>query len=361
MRKPILTLALLAVTALPLGAQVLGDGSVFIGPQWATYKFGASPTVKTVTQLAIPFAVVLPFGERFAIDVSSSYATTEVKAAGAKTSSINGLTDTQLRGNLTLGDNRVVLTFGLNLPTGQYTVAEHGQEAAGSIGNNFLLYPVSSMGSGFGTTGGVAFAQTLGNWNLGLGGSFRHSSPFDAYKVATTTLRFTPGDEFRVRVGLDRPVGDGSVNIGVTYSKFGSDAADSTTFATGDRALAQAVWFTPVGTNADLTISGWNLYRAAGQIIGGKAPWENVANGNIAFGFHVGGVYVQPSAEGRLWQVDGTRAGTLGNVGVRLRLTVGALSINPSATYGIGRLYPLGGGDPADISGFKGSIVIRLH
>jgi len=361
MRTPLRCLALLAAAALPAGAQGIGDASVFAGPQYVRYTFGSSPSQKTVSQLSIPMAIVLPMGDRFSVDVSSSYANTEVQLGGVRTSSITGLTDTQVRGNLTFGDNAFILTLGLNLPTGQYTVPEGQQEAAGAIGNNFLLYPVVTMGSGFGATGGVALAQTVGSWNLGIGGSFRHSSQFDAYQVASKVLRFTPGNEYRLRVGLDRPVGDGSVAVGVTYSKFGSDAADSTTFSTGDRALAQASWFSPLGANTDFTLSAWNLYRAAGQVIGGASPWENVSNVNLAFGFHVGGLYVQPSAEGRAWQADGANAGKLANFGLHLRFAAGPLSLNPSVSYGLGTLNPIGGGTSVDLTGLRGTLIVRLH
>lgn len=361
MRIKLSSLALLAAAALPLGAQGVSDGSVIAAPQFVSYKIG-SGAAKTVTELAIPFAVILPFGARFTVDVSSSYANVQVKTAGSSaTSSINGLTDTQIRGNLTLLDNTGVFTLGVNLPTGQYLVPSAQQEAAGQIGSNFLLYPVSSMGNGLGATGGLAFAMPAGDWNIGFGGSVRHSTVFDAYQVGSTALRFQPGDEIRLRVGLDRPIGDGRFAMGVTYSKFGNDAANDTTFGTGDRALAQASLSFPVATG-DLQVSAWNLYRAQGEFVSGsKSPWENVANVSAGVGFNAGDLYIQPSVEGRFWQRDGYRAGALANMGVRLRFNMGAFSVNPSAGYTIGKLYTQGGGPSIDVTGFKGSLLIRLH
>jgi hypothetical protein len=362
MRKALLPLAFVA--ALPvtsLGAQGLGDGSVIVNPQIVNYKFGTGSAAKTVTQLSSPFVLIVPFGDRFNVDISTSYASTEVKVGSAVTSKISGLTDTQIRGNITIGDNAAIFTIGVNLPTGKYTVPEAQQEAAGQIGNDFLLYPVSSMGNGLGATGGIAFAQSAGDWNLGFGGSFRHSTQFDAYKVASSVLRFTPGDEFRARVGADRPVGDGRLSLAVTYSKFGNDRADSTTSSTGDRALGQASLTLPMG-NGDITIVGWDLYRASGQILSGPSPWANVGNLNLAVGFRLGDVYVQPSAEGRSWNVGGNKAGLLGNFGLRFRFTMGDLSINPSAGYSVGTLYStISGGGTTDVTGYRASILIRLR
>jgi hypothetical protein len=359
----------------------LPDATVILGPQYVSYKFGTGSAATTVSELAIPFAVIVPFGERFGFDISTAYANAAVKSAGATTSSISGLTDTQLRGNYTFGDNAAVITLGVNLPTGQYTVPATQQAAAGQIGSDFLVYPVPSMGNGLGATGGVAFAQTLGDWNLGYGGSFRHSTPFDAYQVASSVLRFTPGDEYRLRVGLDRPVSDGRFSVAVTYSKFTNDAADSTTFATGDRALGQASIYLPNSSGtSDVQLSAWNLYRGAGQLIGAPAPWTNVSNLNFAVGWTVSGVYIQPSVEGRYWTVGsagavastgtgtgtsggGGKAGTMANLGLRLRYDVGALSLNPSATYTVGTLYAYqaGGGPSTDLTGFKAMLLVRFR
>ena len=360
MRTRLLSLALLAVTAAPLAAQDPSSTAVILDPQYVSYQLGTGATARTISQLGVPFAVIIPFSDRFNIDISSSYANSQVKVPGQATSTISGLTDAQVRGNLTVGDNAAVFTLGVNLPTGQYKVPDGQQAAAGQIGNDFLIYPVTSMGNGLAATGGIGFAQSLGTWNLGVGASFRYSTAFDAYQVQTSVLRFTPGNEARIRVGLDRPVGDGSFNVSVTYSKFGKDQADSTSFATGDRALAQSALAVPMGSGRDLLLSAWDLYRGVGQQLGASSPWENVGNAGVAIGFQMGDLYVQPNIEERIWNVDGNKAGLLTNAGVRLRFALGGLSVNPSATYSFGSLYTVG--QPAtDLTGFKASLLIRLH
>ncbi len=360
MRPKVLSIVLFVAAAAPLAAQDPSNTAVILDPQFVSYQLGSGSTARTISQFGMPFAVIVPFNERFNIDVSSAYANSQVKVPGVATSTITGLTDTQLRGNLTLGDNAVVLTLGINLPTGQYKVPDGQQAAAGQIGNDFLIYPVTSMGNGLATTGGVGFALALGDWNLGVGASFRYSTAFDAYQVQTSVLRFTPGNEARLRVGLDRPVGDGSFNVSVTYSKFGKDQVDSTALATGDRALAQTALSIPMNGGTDLLISAWDLYRGSGEQYGAPSPWENVGNAGVAFGFQAGGIYIQPNVEERIWNVDGNKAGLLTNAGVRLRFDMNGLSINPSATYSIGSLYTVG--QPStDVTGFKASLLIRLH
>ncbi len=356
----VLFAGLAAPLAAPLAAQSPSDAAIIVDPQFVQYKLGTGSTARTITQLGVPFAIIIPFSDRFNLDISSSYANSQVKVPGSATSTITGLTDAQVRGNLTLGDNAAVITIGVNLPSGQYKVPDAQQAAAGQIGSNFLIYPVTSMGNGLAATGGIGFAQTLGDWNLGIGASFRYSTAFDAYQVKTSVLRFQPGNEARIRLGLDRPVGDGTFNVSLTYSKFGKDLADSTAFATGDRALMQSALVVPMGGSADFQLSAWDLYRANGQQLGAAAPWENVLNGGVAIGWHLGDVYVQPSVEERIWNVAGNKAGLLTNAGVRLRFEWMGLSINPSAGYSLGSLYTIG--QPAtDVTGYKAALLIRLH
>jgi hypothetical protein len=333
-------------------------------PQAVSIKIGTGATAKTVSQTSVPFVFVLPLTSRFNVDVATAFASSDVSVNGKSVSSISGLTDTQVRANLTLGNDAVVFTVGANLPTGQYQISEDKADAAGQIGNDFLIFPTSSYGAGLSTTGGVAVARTLGTWNLGLAGSFRKSTEFDAYTATDGTtkqvLTFTPADEVRARIGADRLIGDGRLALGVTYSTFGNDVLSNTTYATGDRFIGQGSLYYPVG-GFDVYLSGWGLYRAKGKQYGGDAPSETVANGAASVGFRAGSWYIEPNLEARSWQVDGYKAGLLGNGGLRLRYTAGAFTFMPSATYHVGTLYTLGGGDTYDVTGWRASLTLRVH
>src|SRR3954469_20664238 len=204
-------------------AQSLG---VRTSPQFVRYTLGA-PADNTITEMAIPLFAVMPISQLLTLDIGTAFASarlTNTSGGQSTESKISGLTDTQLRATVNLGTDMVVLTGGVNIPTGRSTVKPEEQGAAGLIGNDFLVFPVSSMGSGFGGTGGIALAAPMGQWNLGAGLSVRSSMPFDPYMDgAGTKLRYTPGAEVRARVGLDHPYGTGHASIGFTYSQFGDD------------------------------------------------------------------------------------------------------------------------------------------
>src|SRR6185503_17156813 len=108
----------------------------------------------------------------------------------------------------TLGTDFVVLTAGVNIPTGQSTVNVDQLAAAALIGNDFLAFPISNMGTGFGATGGIAVARPAGDWNFGAGISVRRSSQYDPFSpTGGVLLHYQPGNEYRARLGLDRAVG----------------------------------------------------------------------------------------------------------------------------------------------------------
>ena len=307
---PAAGLFLAALAAPAADAQGVAETAVIVQPTFTTFTFGSGAGQRIVSQLAFPIVFGIPINERLSIDITTSYASSKVTVDDSTASSINGLTDTQIRANFRVGSDQLVFTVGLNLPTGQYSVPEEQQEAAGQIGNDFLNYPISSMGNGFAGTGGVAYARPLGTWNFGAGASMRKSTQFAAFTVASDEFRFTPADEYRLRLSADRPVGDGEMNFGLTYSVFGEDFADTTTYSTGDRFIATGGWSFPF-RGTDVFLSAWNLYRLAGEQLGGPALPENVFNVASSVSIPVGKMLLQPSAEVRLWQVDGTRAGTL--------------------------------------------------
>jgi hypothetical protein len=259
-----------------------------------------------------------------------------------------------------------VLTAGLNLPTGRSTVSPEEQLAAGLIGSDFLGFPISNMGTGFGGTAGVAVARPLGTWNLGFGASMRQSSSYEPYKTPDTisVLRYQPGNEYRGRVGLDHPFGTGRFTVGLTYSKFGNDDLAGSVYNTGDRYLTQAAVSNTVG-NGDLIVSAWNLFRTAGTLADSSyLGRENISNVVVGYSMQFGEVRVEPTAELRSWMQADTPTSTVANFGVRLNMTIAGLAVSPSAGYSIGRIAAEGtsaGATTASVSGLRAMLAVRVR
>src|SRR5215471_13638758 len=109
---PLASLAFaLAAPALP--AQSILDIGARVAPQFHSYTIDA-PTNVTISEFSLPIFVLVPITSSFGFDVGTSYVRAQVEqTTGPKsTSTINGLTDTQVRANYVIGNDFVVLTAG---------------------------------------------------------------------------------------------------------------------------------------------------------------------------------------------------------------------------------------------------------
>ena len=169
-RLVLASVAMCTAAASSARAQSLFDVEARVAPQFMSYQIH-EPADETITELAIPVFVAIPAGSHLSVDVGTAYARARV-TSGATRSEIAGLTETQIRGTYTFGGDFVVLTAGVSLPTGESTVTLEQLAAAGRIGNDFLSFPVSEMGTGLAATGGVARARPhgAGGGRGGLGG-----------------------------------------------------------------------------------------------------------------------------------------------------------------------------------------------
>ena len=374
MRRLVLPgLALVAAPA--IGAQSIFDSELRLAPQFVQYQVKA-PSNETISEIAVPVFVSIPFGSQFTFDVGTSYARAKV-TNGKALSEVNGLTDTQLRGNYTLGNDFVVITAGVNLPTGRSTVTPDQQTAAGRIGSDFLAFPISNMGTGLAGTAGIAVARPLGDWNVGFGGALRRSAAYEPFDVpGQPALRFTPGNEYRARVGVDRGLLAGRMSLGLTYSAFGADDAGGSIYNTGNRVIAQAVVTNSIA-GSEVTFASYNVFRASGKYASGDpAGRENIANGYVGVGINMLGTLVEPSVEVRHWlqNIPSITVGTttsgersqssyLGTIGLRTRIPAIGFTAYPSVGYTMGKLAAAdASGVPvqADLTGFKVQLAIRV-
>lgn len=348
-----------------LSAQSIFDIGARTAPQFHSYKIDA-PSNTTISEFSVPLFVMIPITPNFGLDVGSSYAMSKVDQTTAtrKTSStISGLTDTQIRA--TLGNDFVVVTAGVNLPTGSTTVPVDKQRAASLIGSDFLAFPISNMGTGFGGTGGIAFAQPLGDWNLGVGVSMRHSAQYDPFDAAGGAIQhYQPGNEIRVRAGIDHALGTGRFTIGETYSSFGNDNLGGSIYNTGNRYLTQLSLNNTMGPG-QVTLTGWNLFRTSGTLADGSfLDHENIGNAALAYGITVGSALIEPNVEGRLWTQPGASNSVLGTFGLRAQLEILGFTVLPGAGFSVGTVAAQdvsGVNTTASLTGFHGVLAIRLR
>lgn len=360
---------LVAALAAPAALLAQGRATGFSGVEVRSVSYQAGLGIKSVSEVAVPIALLWSASPRLTVDLGGWYASASRKG-DSTTSTISGLTDFQLRGVYQLAPDLAVLTVAVNLPTGKTKLANEQLLTAGAIASDLLPYPVANFGSGFNVTSGVALAVPVSGWALGLAGSYRLNGGFTPF--ADTAGSYKAGGEFRLRVGADRIVGQGRVSLGLTFSTFGEDNyASSPIFQSGKRYIGQGSWTFPVG-KVGLQVYAWDLYRTAGAQLLTNASVPTQKRNVLAFGaagsIQLGRNVLRPQIEYRLHSIGDssqTSAGKLLSIGMQYQMTVGdRFTVLPSVRFDTGSENALdSSGSPtsqtASLTGFSLGVMLR--
>jgi len=344
------------------------DGvAVVSGYETRGYDFDPGIGTKSIWQWNIPVAVIAPLGRSVSFDLATHYASATLETYAGPSETLSGFSDTQLRLLFTPARDRLVASVSLNLPTGQRTLAPTQFTVAGSIGSNYLSFPVPNFGTAFGMTGGLAYAQHAGAWNLGFSGSARYVGTYSPF--TGDTVSYTPGVEGRFRVGADRLLGRSArLLVGFTVSTFSTDVYSGTTgivglsYAPGTRFISDLTLVQVLGRST-LTLAGWDIYRDAGTGTNGPNPdtQENVLDAELRLLYPFSArLSVEPLIGYRQWNPADYLGGRLGSAGMLLRVAASrTVSLNLSGRYDQGWIYDRATGRAA-CTGYGASLFARL-
>ena len=336
------------------------------GFEFRGYDFGPGITTTSTTQWRIPVVAVAPVGRSVSVDVTANYSSSTLETTGS-TETLTGLSDTQLRVLYTISRDRMVASLSLNLPTGLQDLSPAEFAVAGAIGSNYLSFPVSSADSGFAATGGVAWAQASGDWNLGFSGSFRYQGSYTPLADSSGSIDYQPGAEYRVRGGADRLLGQRTrLLLGLTFSTFSQDeftGASNGRYAPGHRFIGELGLARQVGTST-VTLVAWDYYRLAGATndTSDLTTKENIFNAELRWGFPATPrIQIEPLVGFRQYSPADYRGGRLfsGGVGARAVLT-DRWTATLSGRLDTGWVYAEGVGR-ADVTGFGLTALFRYQ
>jgi hypothetical protein len=249
--------ALLALAVTPASAQ-LGIAGSFKG---YTFDAGLGPTAAEL--LIVPVALRIPFSETFQTDIMGAWAQGRVEREGA-TYQLDGIVDTQVKMSWTAAP-WMVLSLGVNAPTGNESHDTEEAVVAAVLATDLLGFRESTWGTGLAITSGIATARRMGQWGLGLGASYRMADGFEP--ASDQEVVYEPGDELRLRLGLDRNIGEaGKLSLGVTVQDFSEDQLDGRNlFQAGNRLMVDGAYSFRLGSQT-WTLYGSRLWREKGDL-----------------------------------------------------------------------------------------------
>jgi hypothetical protein len=256
-----LSLALTLGAPLGLRAQ-LSPHAFGTGVQFQSYSLSEALGAEVATLTLIPVAYALPVGDRFGLELYGAYANGSVEKGGV-TYTLQGPVDTQIRASYQASP-WAVLTALVNVPTGNSTHDAEEAVVASVLSTDVLGFREANWGTGAAFTAGLATAHQAGDWGLGIGVSYRLSNGFEP--TEGSNLTFQPGNEVRVRLGLDRNVGeDGKFTMGLTFQNFSEDQYDGRNlFQAGNRFRIDASYALRAGRST-WALYAVNVWREAGD------------------------------------------------------------------------------------------------
>jgi len=309
-----------ALVAAPLGAQQ----TIRISANYMGYAFDEGLGADAAQLFVMPLAVRFVVTPTVILDVSSSWAQGRIERSNTQFT-LQGVTDTNLKLSYS-ATPWAMLSVGASLPTGDPT--HDGEEAivASVLATDLLSFREATWGSGLAFTSAVATAARVGGWGVGLAGAYSVRGEFDP--STDVELSYRPGNETRVRLGLDRNIGTNTFTAGATFRVYAADQANGTNlFQAGHRMRIDATYAFRAGagvwtiyaadvirSNGDLTLS---IVDNLGAIVGDTAiatAKQNLAvfglTGPIAVG---GGFIFRPAIDFKYQQrteVDGSDQGS---------------------------------------------------
>ncbi|MBN1893529.1 hypothetical protein JW906_03495 [bacterium] len=170
-----------------------------IGTCQAVYESWKAKDDK-ITEFAFPFSVVYPFGDK-----TKMYAVTAPAFSNLDTGekfSLGGWSDLKIGGHSLVFDDKMLLTFGLNLPTGKHALTSEQVPVASVLAMPAFNFRVPTLGQGLDVQAGLNGAGEFGDFVVGYGATYLIKGPFQPFDGLEDS--YNPGDEITFALGADR-------------------------------------------------------------------------------------------------------------------------------------------------------------
>lgn len=243
---------LAVVAALALSAPASAQRTVGVGVDYMGYTFAEGLGASAAQLLLVPLAVRFPVSA-VTVDVYSAWAQGKVERDNVAYT-LQGPVDTRVKLSYQ-ATPWALLSVGANLPTGNAT--HTGEEAVVSsvLAMDLLGFQEATFGTGLQVTSSVATAMRAGSFGIGIAAAYAVNGEFEP--TSEQELRYQPGNEARVRVGVDRNFGTSTFTAGATFMTYAQDQADGRNlFQAGNRLRFDATYAFRAGGQV------WTLYAA---------------------------------------------------------------------------------------------------
>lgn len=189
-----------------------------------------------VTQFALPMTYILPYSPQLKL-----YAVTSPAFSNWE-KSYSGLSDIKFGGHFLTNNNKFLLTFGLNLPTGKSALDNKEYQVANVLTMPAFNFRVPSLGQGLDIQLGISTAQQMSDYIVGAGITYLQKGSYEPY--SNSDAKYNPGEEISLTVGAEKKIVFLDKEMKLTgdmmYSIYQKDKLESEEwFKAGNRLLIQ--------------------------------------------------------------------------------------------------------------------------
>ncbi len=238
-------------------------------PVFTSWSFGtaieqSAGDVSAVRQLAVPLRARFRIRDRWSVDVAGAVSSSTVTLKTGTTNrslSLSGLSDLNVRLTGPLIGDAILLTAGVNVPTGSTELGADATAVVQAIAAPGLSMPVSALGLGLGGTLGILGAREVGPWAVALGASVEQRTEYTPIALALSSgqsrTTLAPGMATHLSLGADRSIGAkrlALVIVGDLYAEDGLTLAAGSASSTSNYSLGPQV--TAIG-RLDFAKDGW--------------------------------------------------------------------------------------------------------
>lgn len=185
-----------------------------------------------MSSFTIPMTFMFPATEKLLIYGMTTPAFNRLNTGEAY--ALDGMSDVKVGGHYLALNDKVLFTFGLNLPTGKNTLSTEEYAVANIMVMPALQFRMPSLGQGFDAQFGLSTAGEVGPMILGGGVSYFIKNGFEPF--SDYEGEYNPGEELTLTLGL----GLGRTNIDLLYTIYSKDIWEGEeVFRSGNRFIAQ--------------------------------------------------------------------------------------------------------------------------
>lgn len=361
-------LAALTAAATALGWSSGAEAQYYTGVSGAfieTYEF-LDPEVlgiERVSLITVPIGAHAPVVDRVSVDLRGAFAHGMMTRSDGTEVTLSGLTDTEIRANFEVLRDMLTVSAAFLAPTGQSSQTFEESEISGLVASDLLPFRISNWGSGGGAGVVTSFTAPIGDFGFGLSAGYTVGQEFEP--IADDELAYRPGDEFRVRMAIDRNFGSSSkASLVLGAQVYQEDeVSGASVFEPGNRYEAVGSYAFRAGAQSTAVVYGGFQHRDAGALLDGslEAPAQDLFSVGAGFRIPRGITTLIPAADLRIFRrEDGVGQGHLATVGASAEWPAGPVLLLPTLRGRFGKAL-LWDGAESSVRGAELGVGIRYR